>query len=57
MTNIFLTDSDEEVIFDFVKELCDKANELFKNKFRKNSLWESFDKRQKYSTQVCKIWF
>ena len=41
----FLTDSDEEAIVDFVKdheELYDKTNEQFKDKARKNCLWEGF---------------
>ena len=38
MTNIYLTDSDEEAIVDLVKdheELYDKTNEHFKDKARK----------------------
>ena len=60
MTNIFLTDYDEEVMVNFVKdhdELYDKTNELFKNKSRKYSLWESFARRHKLSIQTCKTWF
>ena len=58
MTNISLSDSDEEVIVDFVKEhkeLYNKINKLFKNKVRKDSLWEIFAKK----ILVCpgKTWF
>ena len=41
MTNIFLADSNEEVIADFMKdyeELYDKTNGLFKNNSRKDIL-------------------
>ena len=41
MTNIYLTDSDEEAIVDFVTdhdELYDKTNEHFKEKARKECL-------------------
>ena len=41
MTNIYLTDSDKEAIVDFVKdhkEICDKTNEHFKDKTRKECL-------------------
>ena len=45
MTNTHLTDSDEEAIVDFVKgykELHNKTNEHFKDKAKKECLWESF---------------
>ena len=45
MTNIYLTDLDKEVIVDFVKdhdELYDKTKEHFKDKARKECLWERF---------------
>ena len=48
MTNIYLTDSDEEAIVDFeqgYKELYDKINEHFKDKTRKECLWEQFAKQ------------
>ena len=52
MINIYLTDSDEEAIVDFVKdhgELYDKTNEHFKDKARKECPWERFGKSQKLS--------
>ena len=45
----------DEVIIDFVKghkELYGKINKLFKNKARKDRLWESFTRGHK----LCKIW-
>ena len=44
MKSIFLSDSDEEAIVDFVKqheELFHKIHEKFKDKQRKERLWES----------------
>ena len=58
MTNIYLTDLDEEAIMDFVKdheELYDKRNEHFKDKARKECLWERFPNN--LSVKVCKTWF
>ena len=43
MTNIYLTDLDEEAILNFVKDhekLYDKNNKQFKDKGRKECLWE-----------------
>ena len=43
MKSIFLSDSDKEAIVEFVKqhkELYDKTNEKFKDKQRKEGLWE-----------------
>ena len=60
MTNIYLTDSDEEAIVDFVKDhvdLYDKTNEHFKDKARKECLWEQYDDCRKLSVKVCKTWF
>ena len=51
MTNRYLADSDEEAIVDFVKdqeELYDKTREHFKDKVRKEFLWEQF-------TKCCKL--
>ena len=45
MTNIYLTDSDAEAIVDFVmdhEELYNNTNKLFKDKTRKDCLWERF---------------
>ena len=43
MKSIFLSDSDEEAIMEFVKqheELYDKTNGSFKDKQKKEILWE-----------------
>ena len=43
MKSIFLSDSDKEAIVEFVKqheELCDKTNDSFKDKQKKEGLWE-----------------
>ena len=45
---------------DFVKdheELYDKTNEYFKDKARKECLWERFANSCKVSVKVCKTWF
>ena len=59
MTDIYLTDSGEEAIVDFVKdhELYDKTNEYFKDKVRKECLWEQFTNSPTLSVKVCKTWF
>ena len=60
VTNIYLTDSDEEAIVYFVKdhkELYDKTNEHFKDKVRKKCLWERFANSRKLSVKVWKTWF
>ena len=60
MTNIYLTNSDEEAIVDFVKdkeEFYDKTNEHFKDKARKECLWKRFANIHKLSVKVCKTWF
>ena len=60
MTNIYLSDSDDEAIVDFVKdqeELYDKTNEHFKDNARKKCLCEKFANSHKLSVKVCKTWF
>ena len=57
MTNIYLTDFDVQAIVDFVKdheELYNKTNEHFKEKARKDCLWERFPSSHKLSV---KTWF
>ena len=53
MTNIYLIDSDEETIVDFVKD-HDKTNDKFKDKARKDCLWEGFTSNHNLSVKVCK---
>ena len=53
MMNSYITDSDEEAIVDFVKdheELYDKTSKHFKDKARKDCLWERFTRSRK----LCK---
>ena len=55
MTNIYLADSDEEAIVDFVKdhkELYDKTNKHFKEKARRECSWKRFAKQP---LAVCQI--
>ena len=58
-SRILLTDSDKKAIVDFVKEyeeLYDKSSEHFKDKARKEYLWEQVTKRCKQSVkQLTKI--
>ena len=57
ITNIYLTDSDEEAIVDFVKdhkELNNKTSEHFKDKERKECLWERFTNSHKLPIKVEK---
>ena len=54
ITNIYLTDSDEEAIVDFV---YDNTNEHFKDTARVEFLWERFANSCKLSIKVCKTWF
>ena len=57
MTNIYLIDSDEETIVNFVKdheELYDKAIEQFKDKAMRECLWDRFANSRKLSVKVCK---
>ena len=39
------------------EELYDKTNEHFKDKARKECLWEQFANSHKLSVKVCKTWF
>ena len=56
MKSIFLNDSDEEAILEFVKqheELYDKTNDSFKDKQRKEILSESATSYQELACQDC----
>ena len=60
MINIYLTDSDEEAILDFMKdheELYDDTNEHCKDKARKECIWEQSANSCNLSGKVCKTWF
>ena len=52
-----LSHLDEKTVLDFLKEhekLYDKTNEHFKDKARKECLWEQFANSRKLSVKVCK---
>ena len=54
---IYLTDSYEEVTMDFVKDHKElyKTNEHFKDKARKECLWEMFTNSHNLSVKVSKV--
>ena len=52
MINLYLADSDDKATVDFLKdceELHEKTNEHFKDKTRKECLWEMFTNSRKLS--------
>ena len=56
MKSIFLSDSDEEAIMELIKqheELYDKNNEKFKNKQKKERIWEDTSSHQELTCQHC----
>ena len=60
MKSIFLSDSDEEAIMEFVKldeELYDKANNSFKDKQKTERLWETLAATRKLPANTVKKWF
>ena len=60
MKSIFLSDSYEEAIMDFVKqhrELYDKTHVKFKDKQRKEGLWETVATTRNLSVNTVKKWF
>ena len=60
MRSIFLSDSDEEAILEFVKqheELYDKTNDKFKDKQREEGLWERIAASRNLSVNTVKKWF
>ena len=57
ITNICLTDSDEDSIVDFVSYHEELYNKKFKDKARKVCLWERFASSHNLSVKVCKTWF
>ena len=59
MKSIFLSDSDEETIVDFVKqheELYDKTHMKFKDKQRKEGLWKTVAASRNLSVNTVKKW-
>ena len=60
MKSIFLSDSDEEVIVEFIKqhqELYDKTNDNFKDKQKKEKLWEQIPSTRNLPIKIVKKWF
>ena len=60
MKSIFLSDSDEEAILEFVKqheELYDKTNDSFKDKQKKERLWEQLASTRNSPVKTVKKWF
>ena len=60
MKSIFLSDSDEEAIVEYVKqpeELYDKTNDSFKDKQKKDRLWEQLAATRNLPVKTVKKWF
>ena len=60
MISIFLSDSDEEAIVEFVKqheELYDNTNDSFKDKQKKERLWEQLAATRNLPIKTVKKWF
>ena len=60
MKSIFLSDSDEEAIVEFIKqhkELYDKTKDKFKDKQSKEGLWERLAASRNLSVNTVKEWF
>ena len=60
MKSIFLSDSDKEAIMEFVKqheELYDKTNDSFKDKQKKERLWEQLGATRNLPVKTVKKWF
>ena len=58
--SIFLSDSDEEAIVDFIKqleELYDKTNDSFKDKQNNERLWEQLAATKNLPIKTVKKWF
>ena len=60
MKAILLSDSDKEAIIEFVKQheqLYDKTNESFKDKQKKERLWEEVAATRNLPVKTVKKWF
>ena len=60
MKSIFLSDSDEEAIVQFVKQhekLYDKTNDSFKDKQKKEQIWEQLAATRNLPIKTVKKWF
>ena len=60
MKSIFLSDSDKEAIVEFIKQhekLYDKTNDSFKDKQKKERLWEQLASTRNLPIKTVKKWF
>ena len=60
MKSIFLSDSDEEAIMEFLKqheELYDKTNDSLKDKQKKERLWQQLAATRNLPVKTVKMWF
>ena len=60
MKSIYLSDSYKKAIVEFVKqhkELCDKTSDSFKDKQKKERLWESPAATKNLPVKTMKKWF
>ena len=60
MKSIFLRESDVEAIMEFVKQhekLYDKTNNSFKDKHKKERLWEILEATRHLPVNTVKKWF
>ena len=55
--SIFLSDSDEQAIMEFVKQLYDKTNNSFKDKQKEERLWESLAATRNLPVKTTNKWF
>ena len=58
--SIFLSDSDEEAIVEFVKqheELYNKTNDSFRDKQKKERLWDQLASTRNFPIKTVKKWF
>ena len=60
MKSIFLSDSDEEAIIEFIKqheELHDETNDSFKYNQKKERLWDQLASTRNLPVKTVKKWF
>ena len=60
MKSILLSDSDEKAIMEVIKqheELYDKTNNSFKDKLKKERLWEQLAATRNFPVKTVKKWF
>ena len=57
MKSIFLSDSDEEAIVEFIKQHEKLTNNSFKDKQKKERLWEQLAATRNLPVKTVKKWF